>query len=203
MTTTPTIIKHVNETVLMADIIGEAFASLDVSRYLIPDDSTRRWLLALHLHQLVALARQYGEVSTNAERTAVAVWLDVFAQGLPDIPEYEQTRRRILGEHDQRFAAFEHTMHERHPTGTMHRYLAFLAVRPDLQGRGLGSVLLQHQHAQLDQRGVPAYLEAADQNSRRLYLRHGYTDHGQPFPCAPVGPLVYPMWREPHTTAAT
>ena len=76
-------------------------------------------------------------------------------------------------------------------------HLALMAVRPSMQRAGMGSALLQHQHVLLDQWGLPAYLEAADPTSRRLYSRHGYLDHGEPFPCTPAGPLLYPMWRQP------
>ena len=85
-----------------------------------------------------------------------------------------------------------------HPRGPAHLYLALLAVRPDHQGRGLGSRLLAHRHAVLDRIGLPAYLEAADTRSRALYARHGYTDHGEPLTLPRTGEAMYPMWREPH-----
>jgi GNAT superfamily N-acetyltransferase len=73
-----------------------------------------------------------------------------------------------------------------------------LAVRPGQQGQGTGSMLLAAHHAALDRDRIPAYLEAASQRSRDLYLRHGY----QPWPGAPYhlpggGPPMWPMWRDP------
>lgn len=192
-----------DESELMADIIGEAFAELDVSRHLIPDDVHRRRMLSRHLHQMVQAAHHHGRVLTDTNRIMTAVWFDVPESGLPDLPGYEETRRRILNEHDERFAAFEHAMHIHHPTGIRHWHLALMAVRPALQRAGMGSALLQHQHVLLEQWGLPAYLEAADQTSRRLYLRHGYLDHGEPFPCTPAGPLLYPMWRQPSAARAS
>jgi hypothetical protein len=48
----------------------------------------------------------------------------------------------------------------------------------------------------LDDQGIPAYLEASDKRTRRLYLAYGYADHGSPIELAD-GVQMYPMWREP------
>ena len=82
----------------------------------------------------------------------------------------------------------------RHPAGFAYHHLAILAVRPDRQGRGLGSALLRAHHAALDRDSIPAYLEASDLRARRLYLTHGYTDCGHLFLPEAV---MYPMLRPP------
>ena len=46
---------------------------------------------------------------------------------------------------------------------------------------------------------MTAYLEASDERTRRIYLRHGYADHGSPIEL-PGGPFMYPMVRHPRTT---
>jgi len=187
----------------LAAVIGEAFSHLDVSRYLIPDEQVRATVLARHLGQNVALARGFGRLLTDTGRGSAAVWLAVPATGLPDIPGYNQRRAEACGEHTDRFAEFENRMHKHHPTGRRHWYLAQMAVRPELQGHGLGTAMLHHQLTVLDQTGQPAYLEAADPCSRELYLRHGFSDLGQPFPCGDDGPSLWPMWREPLTGQPT
>ncbi|HEX5493068.1 MAG TPA: GNAT family N-acetyltransferase [Mycobacteriales bacterium] len=87
-------------------------------------------------------------------------------------------------------------MFEAHHPSEPHHYLAFLAVRPERQGAGLGSALLRHHHARLDRTGVAAYLEASSPRSRELYLRHGYRPRGEPF-TVPDGTPFWPMWRTP------
>jgi GNAT superfamily N-acetyltransferase len=72
------------------------------------------------------------------------------------------------------------------------------ARRPDRQGQGIGTALLGAHHALLDQEGIVAYLEAADERTRGLYLRHGYTDYGRPIALA-GGPSMHPMVRHPRT----
>ena len=83
---------------------------------------------------------------------------------------------------------------EGHPTEP-HWYLPFIGVRPERQGRGIGSALLSHMEARLDAEGKPAYLEASSERNRALYLRHGFGVTGTV--TLPNGPTMWRMWREP------
>ena len=63
--------------------------------------------------------------------------------------------------------------------------------------RGVGGTVLllptlQAHHAAFDWQGIATYLEASDERTRDLYLRHGYTDHGGPIELSD-GPSTYPM----------
>jgi GNAT superfamily N-acetyltransferase len=91
-----------------------------------------------------------------------------------DLPRLAQ----ITGPWAHRFAAFDAELDAHHLAGTEHHHLAILAVRPDRQGQGIGTALLDAHHTDLDQKGITAYLEASDERTRRIYLRHGYTDYG-------------------------
>jgi GNAT superfamily N-acetyltransferase len=97
-----------------------------------------------------------------------------------------------------RFLAFDHAIESGHPAEPAHHHLAFLAVRPDRQGLGIGSALLLAHHQFLDhQAHLPAYLEASAARSREFYLRHDYVDLGPPRYLPEGGPPMYPMWRSP------
>jgi ribosomal protein S18 acetylase RimI-like enzyme len=52
-----------------------------------------------------------------------------------------------------------------------HWYLAYAAVAPAQQGRGLGTTLLRHTLDQLARTGLPSYLESADETNLRFYER--------------------------------
>jgi GNAT superfamily N-acetyltransferase len=97
------------------------------------------------------------------------------------------------------FLAFDEQLDRHHPDGTFHEHLAILAVRPDRQGQGTGTALLDARHAVLDGQGIPAYLEASDERTRRLYLAHGYVLRPDAPIRLPGGPEMWPMWREPRT----
>jgi len=74
-------------------------------------------------------------------------------------------------------------------------YLNFLGVRPDHQGRGVGSALLRAVLDGCDLRGEPAYLEATSERNRALYERHGFRLLRE-IPL-PDGPTSYAMGRNP------
>jgi len=181
----------------LSNVIGSAFATLAVSEYLIPDATVRKQILTRHLGQQVPWARRYGRLLTDSGMGSASVWLRVSETGaLAKIPNYEQNRTDFCGPHIGRVAEFESRLHQHHPVGRKHWYLALLAVRPELQGKGLGSAHLELQLAYLDQVGLPAYLEAADLESLKLYERFGFRGIGL-FSCGIGGPCLYPMWREP------
>jgi hypothetical protein len=54
--------------------------------------------------------------------------------------------------------------------------------------------MLEHHHKLVDNLGVAASLDASNPSSRRLYLRHGYSNNGDPFR-PPGGPPMWPMLR--------
>jgi ribosomal protein S18 acetylase RimI-like enzyme len=81
----------------------------------------------------------------------------------------------------------------RHPE-TAHWYLSELGVRPESQGRGLGSRLMFEMLARCDRERVPAYLESSTERSRALYERHGFqTTEVIRMPRG--GPPLWLMWR--------
>jgi predicted N-acetyltransferase YhbS len=113
---------------------------------------------------------------------------------VPPPVDYERRLKEITGDAYDRACRLDAELEAEHPLEP-HHYLAFLAVRPDLQSRGLGSALLDRHHTRLDAGGVPAYLEANDPRNRDLYLRHGYQVRSVIE--LPDGPPVWTMWRSP------
>jgi ribosomal protein S18 acetylase RimI-like enzyme len=83
-----------------------------------------------------------------------------------------------------------------HPGDRAHEYLWMIGVAPGRQGEGLGSALIGAVLDRCDSDGVPAYLEASSDRSRKLYERLGFELLGSPL-TLPDGPQMFPMWREP------
>lgn len=81
--------------------------------------------------------------------------------------------------------------HPREP----HWYLPLLGVDPARQGRGLGSLLLDHAVRRFDRDGAVAYLESSNPRNVPLYQRHGFEVLGR----IQVGasPVFTPMRRNP------
>jgi GNAT superfamily N-acetyltransferase len=181
----------------LSQVIADAFHDLAPSRWLIPDDTGRRKIFPGYFRLFVDHALASGVVHTTPDRTAVALWLPVPENG-PDQPaDYEERLLAATEPWTYMFRAFDAALDRRHPLGVAHHHLALLAVRPDSQSQGIGTELLRAYHARLDQDlRMPAYLEASDQRTRRIYLANGYADHG-PVIRLPGGPTMYSMWRPP------
>jgi GNAT superfamily N-acetyltransferase len=102
------------------------------------------------------------------------------------------TRMRVLDE----------TMSAVHPHES-HWYLGLIGTVPPARGRGLGSRLLTHTLARVDDAALPAYLEATSERNAALYARFGFVRTGEIE--IPDGPTLIAMWREPgaRTTPST
>lgn len=188
-----------DDTRVLSCLIAEAFCDLAPSRWLIGDRAVRQAILPRYFQTHVLGALDEGRVDTNLNRTAAAVWLPRLGPSERD-EQHDKELAQITGQYFSRFLSFELELDQRHPAGICYDYLAFLAVRPDCQGRGIGSALLDAHHARLDQEGAMAYLEASDEGTRALYLRRGYTACGTPIQL-PDGPVMYPMTRWPGRAA--
>ncbi|MEV4515177.1 GNAT family N-acetyltransferase [Dactylosporangium sp. NPDC049525] len=182
----------------LADLIATAFHDLEPAKWLVPEPSHRHRVLHANFELVVEHALQHGVVLTDEDRTAAAVWFPRETP-LPEIPHYERRLSRACGRYTDRFTIMDAAFDRHHPAQP-HHHLAFLAVHPDQQGHGLGTALLKAHHDRLDSVGLPAYLEASSQSNRVLYLRRGYTDHGEPIELADGGPWLWPMWRTPRLT---
>jgi GNAT superfamily N-acetyltransferase len=76
-----------------------------------------------------------------------------------------------------------------------HYYLEYVGVEPGLQGRGLGSCILEHLTSKADQAQLGCYLETATRKNLSLYQRFGFqVFHVEEI----IGLPVWFMWR-PHT----
>jgi GNAT superfamily N-acetyltransferase len=195
---------------VLSQVIADAFFPLAPCQWLIPDRAARRDNFPGYFRMYVEHAMADGLVHTTPDRDAAALWIPLGPQ-LPSPPDgYDEHLAEITGPWVERFAVFDAELDAHHLTGAEHHHLAIIAVRPDRQGQGTGTALLNAHHTVLDEQGTAAYLEASDERTRGIYLRHGYMDCGTPIelparsfvhgddggPGQPAdGPRMYPMVR--------
>lgn len=86
----------------------------------------------------------------------------------------------------------------KHDPARAHSHLGPVGVDPELQGRGIGSMLLADYCRRLDQTRLLSYLETDKPENVRLYQRFGYRVTGQ---ADVIGVTSWFMTREP--TSAT
>jgi GNAT superfamily N-acetyltransferase len=180
----------------LSRVIARAFHALAPSRWLIPNDDERSRIFPGYFRLYVAEAMDRGRVYTTTDRAAVALWFGVGEDVEPAPADYDTRLAAATGPWVDRFRLFDALLDKAHPVGFGHDHLAILAVHPDCQRRGIGAALLTAHHDGLDAADPPrpAYLEASDAATRELYLRHGYTDLGEPI-TLPAGPEMFPMLR--------
>jgi GNAT superfamily N-acetyltransferase len=187
------------DTDALSQVIADAFHDLPQSAWLIPDPGARRQILPGYFRLLIEEAMASGTVHTTDGRDGVALWLPPSAQGASQPDGYPARLAAVTGPWADRFTAFDATLDRNHPTGVVYHYLAILAVRSSRQGEGVGSSLLRAYHEILDREpDTLAYLEAATDQSRQLYRRHGYLPSGAFF-LPGGGPAMYPMVRPPRS----
>ena len=135
----------------------------------------------------------HGAAFRNDDCTAAVLWLppDVHPDENNLIACFEET---VAPEkHAALFATFEQ-MDKFHPAAPCW-HLAFIAVDPSRQGKGMGSALLQASLEQCDVDQRPAYLESTNPANLSLYKRFGFEQTG----LIETGdaPPLFPMLRVP------
>lgn len=77
-----------------------------------------------------------------------------------------------------------------------HWYLYLLVADPEMQRRGVGSMLLNARLPQMDAEGVGGYLETQKQDNIAYYRRFGY-ELVKPLSPVEGGPPIFTLWRPP------
>lgn len=180
-------------------LISYSFDHLDADSYLVPDPDQRLNVMADFFTLVTEQAYRQGRVDVidapdGDGFMAAAVWFDRTTD-LPEPHEDDESRlENLAGPWLDRFAALDELFEKHHPADP-HWHLAFLAVHPDHQGKGLGSALMKSVHDELDAAGIPQYLEATNEENIRLYRRSGYTDLNPFDILLPDGTPFFRMWR--------
>jgi GNAT superfamily N-acetyltransferase len=186
------------DTAEITDLVAAAMWDGPVARWLNSDPAVRQRESRGYFEIFVEHAVRYGEVYATADSdtgrlSGVALWFP-FTSLIPAPVDYDRRLKEVAGPAFDRARELDAALEAHHPLDP-HHYLAFLAVHPDNQNRGIGSALLDRHHARLDRADIPAYLEANDPRNRDLYLRHGYVCRSEIR--LPDGPPLWPMWRTP------
>lgn len=163
-----------------------------------PDGSTAHHVAFWRL--FVEGAMPHGMVFRSDDDAAVAVWIPPGLEEMSDaqVEELCQVVRDALPPEAQEpmFALWDR-FEENHPQTEPHAYLSLLATHPDHRGRGAAQGLVREVLADLDSRGIPAYLESTNPANDHRYERLGFAKLGE-FAGAVPGSVVSTMWRAAH-----
>ncbi|MFE6406071.1 GNAT family N-acetyltransferase [Streptomyces sp. NPDC057837] len=194
---------------LIVRLLDEAFQDDPVSGWVFPGVEDRR---AKHPGLMAAftdIVLESGRVDVTEDGSACALWLSMPAQdghgedGSADAGEDDGPAqvREAVDPGNARIEAIGRLTAAIHPAGRAHEYLWMIGVAPGRQGEGLGTALIESVLDRCDREGLPAYLEASSDRSRKLYERLGFELSGEVLEL-PDGPVMWPMWREPRTATS-
>jgi GNAT superfamily N-acetyltransferase len=153
-------------------VLADAFFDDPVLGWLMPNDSKRLSRLRRYFGiELRYLALPRGRVWTTSDLAGAALTLPPGAWRSPlRVTLLEGT---AFGVHLTRAAGLGAAIEWRH-LRERHYYVRDVGVHPNMQGRGLGSILLGPTLERCDREGLPAYLEASSERSATLYERLGF-----------------------------
>lgn len=149
-----------------------AFASDPIVRWLYPNSHDYLEHFPEFLRLFAGAAFDYGTAKYVDDFSGVALWLppnvhsddEALAEFIRDtVPEKRQ---------ETALTAFE-KLEEYHPTES-HWHFAAIGVDPRQQRKGAGSALMKEVLDTCDEQGVPAYLEATNENSASLATEYGF-----------------------------
>ena len=184
---------------LIVRLLDEAFQDDPVSGWVFPGAEDRR---AKHPRLMAAftdIVLAAGRIDVTEDGSACALWLPVPADEGHDAEDEGPAQvREAVDPDNERVERIGRLTAAIHPTGRAHEYLWMIGVAPGRQDEGLGTALIETVLDRCDREGLPAYLEASNARSRRLYERLGFEQAG-PALDLPDGPSMWPMWREPRS----
>lgn len=185
----------------IAHLMAAAYFTDSLVHWLIPDIQEQGQVCLGYFRTIVQQALATGTVDVLEDYSAAAIWYPV-AENQPIFtpPPQSPAIGQLSSSLSWRLDLVHHSTEQARPADA-HHFLAFAAVWPGAQRRGLGSALISHRLRKLDRAGSPAYLEAPNEEAMSLYRRLGFHPQGKPI-TFPNGPSLHPMWRPAHKPAA-
>lgn len=179
--------------------LGEAFRDDPLLHIVAPDAARRERIGEWFMGMVLTYGMRWGEVTTVRDGGAVAVWLP------PGATDVSPVRMMKVGLLSVPFKAgtngFLRFMRALSATEKFHKavkgphwYLMAIGTRPELQGSGLGSALIDEKLSAADELRLPCYLETATAGNVAFYSKRGFEITGQ---AEAYGFTLYGMVRPP------
>ena len=163
--------------VAAAATLAAAFEDDPAIVFMMPDAASRprrltrlyRWMVTEHLANGIVLGSAGAEVVTlwrppGKVHLHEPIWHPGALRFVP-----------IFGRHIPRAIRLDDAIRAHLPTDEQWHYLRIAGVRPDCQGKGLGSRAIRAGLAEAAARGAPAVLETATPSNVGLYQSLGYS----------------------------
>ncbi|MEU5943098.1 GNAT family N-acetyltransferase [Micromonospora sp. NPDC047548] len=174
----------------VAALIADALHPDPLAAWLVPEATRRRRVLAEVTAIWVEHAMFYGDIHVTDDLNAAAVGFHRY-RSIPPPANYRSRLADAAGDQAERFEILDGLLSARRPTEPLY-HLAFLAVAPAAQRRGVGAAMLAHHRDRLDRVDLPSWTDTTGE-CQDVYTRYGYTP--QEAIRLPEGPVITPMRR--------
>ncbi|MFC1606779.1 GNAT family N-acetyltransferase [Candidatus Latescibacterota bacterium] len=188
-----------------SDVLAQAYIDTPPIEYIFADIITPE-LVKWFVCRGIRYSMRAGEVFTTPDVDGVAVWfkpghstlnpLGMLRAGMFAVP-YRLGRKafaRLSRYMELTTCKHKALLHE------PHWYLCELAVRPDLQGHGIGGALLQPVLDRADSDGLSCYCETFTEKAASFYGKHGFVT-AEKVDSGDERPSFWAMVREPDSEA--
>jgi ribosomal protein S18 acetylase RimI-like enzyme len=185
-----------------ARVASHAFLDDDYFSFLFPNDDVRSRVLPMIFRTQLKHIGPKGQVTTvrneRGEIVGVSAWMPPRS--------FPPSLRVQLAQLPGSLRAFYRQLHALKVVGIYlrtllkvhpkepHWYLMLLAVDPEAQRRGVGTMLVDHGLGLADDEGVGAYLETQKEENLAYYRRFGF-ELSETLRPMTEGPPYYTMWR--------
>ena len=171
-------------------VLKLGFASDALLRWVFPDASSFLKCFDIWMEEFSKIAFENNIVYSEENFFGSSLWHPPGVEF--DNSALEPTFEYIPSDRIDVVVKFFEEFEKYHPEDSW--YLAFIAVDPAQQRKGIGSFLLKEALQMIDERGDRAYLEASNEQNKALYERHGFVEIGRvQFEDSPP---AFPMIRE-------
>jgi GNAT superfamily N-acetyltransferase len=190
------------------ELLASSYAEYPAWRYVFPESRQRKRALSVFFAATVRDAIPFGAVDAaiaDDQVLGIAVWLPPgrypwsLSRKLRATPALLGVLRAAPGRFRTfaRLGANTERFHPKYP----HWNLEMVGIRPEAQGRGIGSRLMAPGLARADQAGLACYLTTAKRENVTFYERFGFEVADDALPLLPGGPTQWGM-RRPARSAA-
>ena len=166
---------------LLIDTLSSAFQNDPAFGWILRDPEQRRLRLPKFFDIIVKSDLASGSIFRTESCEAVTLWrapgkahvslMETLLSGAG----YLQTFGAALG----RAVAVSHALESHHPRGARYWYLHYAAVRPEHQGKGVGSAAIRAGLTRAQSDNLPVYLETARESNAALYVNLGFKVIGE------------------------
>jgi ribosomal protein S18 acetylase RimI-like enzyme len=159
----------------LSQTLALAFADYPWTNWTVAADDHTARLRALYRLYAQADGLPFGEIWVTDGCESVAIWMPPGHRGPSDdaLERLSSAISRLFGDRLEAAHDAEAVIRALRPEEP-HWYLASMGTRPEHQGRGLGSAVLEPVLARCDADRMPAYCDTSTERNVRFYGRHGF-----------------------------